>query len=81
MASSMTMPVASDRASSVILFNVKPNAFMTVNVAIKDTGMAVAAMMVLRKFRRNRKTTRAARKLPITRWCWMSSIERRIKID
>jgi hypothetical protein len=47
MASSMTIPVARDSASSVMLFNVIPIAFMTANVPISDTGIATAAMMVL----------------------------------
>ena len=37
-ASSMTMPVASDRASIVMLFSVKPSAFITVNVPMIDVG-------------------------------------------
>ena len=64
MASSMTIPVASESASSVILFSVKPNTFITVKVPIRETGIAVAAIRVLRKLRRKRNTTKAANRLP-----------------
>ena len=47
-ASSMTMPVASENASIVMLFSVKPSAFITVNVPMIDVGMASAAMIVTR---------------------------------
>ena len=46
MASSMTIPVARDSASSVMLFNVMPIIFMMMNVPINDTGMAMAAISV-----------------------------------
>ncbi len=40
----MTMPVASDSASIVMLFSVKPNMFMNVNVPMIEVGTASAAM-------------------------------------
>ena len=64
MASSITIPVANDSANRVMLFSVKPNTFITAKVPIRDTGIAVAAIIVLRKFRKNRNTTRAAKRLP-----------------
>ena len=38
-ASSMTMPVASDSASIVMLFSVKPNIFMKVKVPMIEVGI------------------------------------------
>src|SRR5919206_382714 len=64
-ASSMTMPVASDSASIVMLFSVKPAIFMNVKVPMIDAGMASAAMKVTRRFLMNRKTTTPARNLDV----------------
>src|SRR5262249_54568576 len=50
-ASSMTMPTASVRPSSVILFNVKFIALRSVNVATIDVGIASEAIATDRKFR------------------------------
>ena len=58
-ASSMTMPVASDSASIVMLFSVKPSAFMNVKVPMIEVGIASAAMNVTRRLRMNRNTTSA----------------------
>ena len=80
-ASSMTMPVASDSASIVMLFSVKPSAFMTVNVPMIDVGIASAAMIVTRRLRMNRNTTSAARKPPRSRCSWMSSNDWRMNRD
>ena len=81
MASSMTMPVASDSASIVMLFSVKPAIFMNVNVPTIDVGMASAAMNVTRMLRMNRNTTTLASRPPRIRWSLMSSNERRMKRD
>ena len=80
-ASSMTMPVASDSASIVMLFSVKPNIFMTMNVPMIEVGMARAAMSVTRRFRMKRKTTTLASRPPRIRCSWMSSKDRRMKRD
>ncbi len=80
-ASSMTMPVASDRASMVMLFSVKPNNFMKVNVPMIDVGMASAAMNVTRRFLMKRKTTRLASRPPRIRCSLMSSNDRRMNRD
>ncbi len=68
-ASSMTMPVASDSESIVMLFSVKPSAFIAVNVPMMDVGIASAAMIVTRTFRMKKKTTSAANRPPSRRWC------------
>ena len=80
-ASSMTMPVASDNASIVMLFSVKPNAFITVNVPMIDVGIASAAINVTFVFRMNKNTTKLARKPPRKRCSLMSSNERRMNLD
>ena len=64
MASSMTMPTASVSASSVSMFSVKPMAYMRAKVLMMEVGMAMAAISVVRQFRRNSRTTRAARIAP-----------------
>ena len=80
-ASSMTMPVASDSASIVILFSVKPAIFMNVKVPMIDVGIASAAMKVTRRLRMNRNTTTLARRPPRIRCSLMSSNERRMNRD
>jgi len=66
-ASSITMPVASESESIVMLFSVNPSAFMTVKVPMIDVGIARAAMKVTRRFLMNRKTTNAASRPPMIR--------------
>ena len=80
-ASSMTMPVASDSASIVMLFSVNPAIFMKVKVPTIDVGIARAAMKVTRRFRMNRKTTMLASRPPRIRCSLMSSNDRRMKRD
>jgi hypothetical protein len=80
-ASSMTMPVASDRASIVMLLSVKPNAFITVNVPMMDVGIASAAITVTRMLRMNRNTTMLASRPPRNRCSLMSSNDRRMNRD
>ena len=66
-ASSMTMPVASDSASIVMLFSVKPTIFMNVNVPMIEVGTASAAMSVTRRLRMKKKTTTLASRPPSSR--------------
>ena len=66
-ASSITMPTASASASIVIEFSVKPWNQIRPKVAMIDVGIAIAAMSVERKFRRNTSTTAAARIEPTIR--------------
>ena len=80
-ASSMTMPVASDSASIVMLLSVKPAIFMNVKVPMIEVGMASAAMKVTRRFLMNRKTTMLASRPPRIRCSLMSSNDRRMKRD
>ncbi len=67
MASSMTMPTMSTRASIVTVLSVKPSAAIRPKVETTDAGMATAAMTVARQSRMKAKTTRHARMLPSTR--------------
>ena len=75
------MPVASDSASIVMLFSVKPKNFMNVNVPMIEVGIASAAMNVTRRFRMNRNTTKLARRPPRIRCSLMSSNDRRMNRD
>ena len=63
-ASSMTTPTISTRASIVTLLSVKPNHFMKANVATIEVGMATAAINVERHDRMKTSTVRQARMLP-----------------
>ena len=71
-ASSITTPTISTRASIVTLFSVKSIAFMTANAPMIDVGIATAAMIVERHDRMNSSTMTLAIKLPMTRWFWIS---------
>ena len=64
MASSMRMPIDSDRASMLSMLKVKPIARMNANVATTEIGKASAAMKVARPSCRNRKMMRTARIAP-----------------
>ena len=57
MASSMRMPIASDRPSSDIVFSVKPKTHTATNEASTDTGSARPVMTVERHELRNTNTT------------------------
>ncbi len=71
-ASSMTTPTMSTRASMVELLRVKSSAFIMANVATIEAGIAKAAMSVDRQERMNSKTTRVAMMLPTMR-CFCTS--------
>ena len=60
MASSMTMPVHTDRASSVMLLSVKPMYRMMVKVPMMDAGMATAAISAVLQFLMNTSIMRLA---------------------
>ena len=57
-ASSTTNPVAIVRAISERLSRLYPARYMNPNVPISDTGTATLGISVLRRSRKNRKTTR-----------------------
>ena len=64
MASSITIPTASDMASMVRLFMVNPSAFMTINAPIRETGIAMIEMKVIRKFLKKRNMVSAVSRIP-----------------
>ena len=64
MASSITMPTISTRASMVTLLRVKSSAFIMPKVAMTEVGMATAAINVERQLRMKASTTSEARMLP-----------------
>ena len=64
MASSITMPVASDSASIVMLFSVKPSIFMNVNVPMIDIGTASAEMTVARTVADEEEDDQAGQEAP-----------------
>ena len=66
-ASSITIPTASVRPSSVIMFSVKSIARISVKVAMSDAGIASALMIVAGTLRMKSSTTRLARRLPRSR--------------
>ena len=57
MASSTTRPIASTMASSVSVLMVNPNAYISANAPISDTGMVTMGMMVARRLLRKKKIT------------------------
>ena len=66
-ASSMTMPTASARATRLMILSVRPCAHMTPNAAMIEVGMASAEMSVARELPRKTRTTMAANIAPSTR--------------
>ena len=71
-ASSITTPTISTRASIVTLLSVKLSAHIIPKVDTTDAGIATAAIKVVRQFRMNASTTRHARPLPAHRWTLIS---------
>ncbi len=67
MESSTSTPMPSDRPSRLSVLSVKPNIYIGPNVAIMETGMAMATMIVPRGLCRKMKTTRTAIRAPIIR--------------
>ena len=82
-ASSITMPVETERPSIVTLFSVNPAHRMAKKVAMIEVGMETAAMSAGRQFRHPRKThtIRLARRAPRMRWCCTSPSARLMKRD
>ena len=81
MASSMTMPTARASASSVMILSVKPIAHIRAKVPMMDTGMASAAMTVLRQLPRKMSTITAAKTAPSTRCSLTASTLVRMDAD
>ena len=62
LSSSIPMPSASP--PSVMMFSVNPPKYIRPNVAMMDTGIAMAMMVVLRKSRRKKSSTAIASSPP-----------------
>ena len=67
-ASSTTRPMASTMASRVSVLTVKPNAYMSANAPMRETGMVTSGISVARRLRRNSKIT------PMTRTTAMPTV-------
>jgi hypothetical protein len=76
MASSIRMPIASERPSSDMVFSVKPNSMSGTNAASTDTGSARPVITVERHELRKRNTTSTVSAAPSTSVYWTSSTER-----
>ena len=63
-ASSIRMPIASDRPNKLIVFSVKPSSQSGMNAASTETGSARPVMTVERHEIRNRNTTSTVRIAP-----------------
>jgi len=61
MASSTTMPMASTRPNSEMVFRLKPTAAMTAKVPTMATGTAIMGISTARQFCRKISTTTATR--------------------
>ncbi len=80
-ASSMTMPTASVRPRSVIVFSVKPSTRIRVKLAMSEAGIDRALMIIAGMLRMKSSTTRLARRLPRMRCSWSAAIEALMKRD
>ena len=80
MASSTTMPMANTRPNSERLLMEKPNASITANVPISDTGTAASGMIEARHVWRKMMTTMTTSRIASTSVCTTASIECRTKI-
>ena len=80
-ASSITMPMASTRASIVMLLSVNPSASMQANVAMIDAGIAEVAIRVVRQSLMNPRIVSETRPAARSRWNWTSSMLRLMKTD
>ena len=80
-ASSMTMPTASVRPSSVMLLSVKPAARMSAKLAMSDAGIASDATATTRRLRMKTRITRLASRLPATRCSSSDAIDAWMKFE
>jgi hypothetical protein len=69
-ASSIRMPMASERPSSDIVSSLKPSAHTAMKLASTLTGSARPVMTVERQLLRNRNTTSTVSTAPSTSACW-----------
>ena len=81
MASSTTRPIASTNASSVSVLIVKPNAYISPNAPISDTGIVTMGISVARSDRRKKKITRTTSAIASPIVVNTDLIERSMKTD
>ena len=80
-ASSISMPMASDRPISVSTFSVKPNMRMAMNAAMTEIGSVRPVMTVERHELRNRNTMKTVSRPPRTSVTCTSSIDSRMNVE
>ncbi|MNS04864.1 hypothetical protein D3C72_362520 [compost metagenome] len=80
-ASSISKPTESDSAIIVSMLSVKPRAAIRAKVAMIETGIAMAAIMVARQSRRKKNTMPIARMAPMTMVSCSSWTESSMKVD
>lgn len=80
-ASSINRPILSDRASSVIMLMLNPNAQMNVNVPSRVIGKVKPVMTVERKEPKKSKTIKTAKTAPSIMVRTTSLIEARIPLE
>ena len=80
-ASSITIPTASEIASIVMLLAVKSSAFMTMKPPRSEIGIATTATTVVLTVRRNRYMITAVSRIPIRMSCWTPAIDSLIWVE
>ena len=80
-ASSMSSPIASESAISVITFSVMPAKFMTMNDEMTEIGSVRPVMTVERHELRKMNTMRIVSRPPMISVSWTSATDSRMKID
>ena len=81
MASSMSSPIASERAISVSMFSVMLRKYMTMNAEMTEMGSVRPVMTVDRQELRNRKTMNTVSRAPSTSVIWTSATASRMKFE
>ncbi len=80
MASSTTMPMARIRANSTMVLSEKPKTARAAKVPIRDTGMAMPGIRVVRQSPRKTKTTAMTSMIAMIRVSITSSMEALTKL-
>ena len=78
MASSTTMPMASTRPNSEMLFRLKPRAAMTAKVPMMETGTSISGRIMARQSCRKTSTTRPTRTTASSSVCTTSWTDSRM---
>ena len=81
MASSTTSPIASTIASSVSVLIVNPNAYISANEPMSETGIVTIGMIVARRLRRKKKITSTTSRIASVIVVNTDAIERSMNTD